>query len=405
MVLRLKRHTRLLAAGAAAGVLLGAVAPALAQAPGPRPASVQQVDVNVFYAPLAEHGTWVSHPVYKYVWVPTGLDASWRPYQEGRWVWTDDGWYWDSAEPFAWAVYHYGRWGYDPDYGWFWVPGDTWAPAWVKWRRGGGHTGWAPIAPDAPGYAYGPPRRYEAPVAESWVFVEDRYVAAPDLTVRVLPIAALASWLATDARPYDPYYGNGRVVTRFVPPQEFGTVVEREVITRRVVYVNRYDQVFDDTGGARLGIYRPYVTAAQDIPPPPRVIRDVPAERRLLIRQYVGPEAPAAIAPSAALLGVLAPDQRQALREARFSGNETAYRQDVERFREMRESQLQREWADAERNRADYERTRLETLRQREQMQQRILQQRQQRATQVIEQLERERPNAVPPALPQAPNA
>ncbi|WP_029004639.1 DUF6600 domain-containing protein [Azorhizobium doebereinerae] len=402
----LKRPARVLVAGIAASFLLGGViAPAQAQ-PAPRPAAArQQVDINVFYAPLAEHGTWVAHPTYQYVWVPSGLDASWRPYQDGRWLWTDDGWYWDSAEPFAWATYHYGRWGYEPDYGWYWVPGDTWAPAWVQWRRGGGRTGWAPVAPDAPGYAYGAPRRYDVPVAESWVFVEDRYLAAPDLAARVLPVAALAAWLGGNPRSYDPAYGNGRVVTRFVPPTEFGDVVEREVITRRLVYVDRYQEEFDDTGGARIGIYRPYIGRPADIPPPPRVMRELPADRRIVIRQYVEPGAAGILAPSAALLSVLGPDQRRALRDARFSGDERAYHQDIDRYRADREQQLQQEWQQAERNRAAFERARLDGLRQREQMQRQILEQRQQRATQVIERLERERPDAVPPALPQAPNA
>ena len=62
------------------------------------------------------------------------------------------GWYWDSYEPFAWAVYHYGRWGFDPAYNWYWVPGDTWSPAWVQWRYGDQYVGWAPEPP----HAYGP---------------------------------------------------------------------------------------------------------------------------------------------------------------------------------------------------------------------------------------------------------
>ena len=45
----------------------------------------------------------------------------------------------------SWGVvtYHYGRWYEDPREGWVWVPGSTWAPAWVSWREGGGYCGWA----------------------------------------------------------------------------------------------------------------------------------------------------------------------------------------------------------------------------------------------------------------------
>ena len=42
---------------------------------------------------------------------------------------------WASEEPFGWATYHYGRWGYSDRMGWFWVPGNRWAPAWVAWRQ------------------------------------------------------------------------------------------------------------------------------------------------------------------------------------------------------------------------------------------------------------------------------
>jgi hypothetical protein len=140
-----------------------------------------RAQIDVFYDGLNRHGSWVRHPDFSYVWLPR-RGPGWRPYQEGRWIWTDDyGWFWESAEPFAWAVYHFGRWGYDPDFGWFWVAGDTWAPAWVTWRIGGGGIGWAPLAPDRRGFAFGPPRRFAPAVVEGWVFVEARKFADPDL--------------------------------------------------------------------------------------------------------------------------------------------------------------------------------------------------------------------------------
>ena len=86
---------------------------------------------DMFYDELADHGRWVEHPRYGWVWYPTRVRSDWRPYSEGRWAWTDRyGWYWESYEPFGWATYHYGRWGYDDRYGYIWVPGDELAPAW-----------------------------------------------------------------------------------------------------------------------------------------------------------------------------------------------------------------------------------------------------------------------------------
>lgn len=96
---------------------------------------------------LSNYGGWRTSSRFGDVWVPS-VRTEWRPYTEGRWVWTDDGWYWQSTEPFGDVVYHYGRWAYDPDFGWVWIAGDQWAPAWVVWRQGGNDVGWAPAPPD-----------------------------------------------------------------------------------------------------------------------------------------------------------------------------------------------------------------------------------------------------------------
>lgn len=99
-----------------------------------------------FRSTLRTHGDWYVSPRYGEVWRPR-VSVGWRPYYYGSWLWTDEGWYWDSDEPFAWAVYHYGRWVWDPAWGWVWVPGYVWAPAWVTWRFGIDAIGWAPLGP------------------------------------------------------------------------------------------------------------------------------------------------------------------------------------------------------------------------------------------------------------------
>lgn len=110
-------------------------------------ASVQVRARADFDVPLAAHGSWAEIRTYGRCWRPAGVAVSWRPYCDGRWVWTDCGWYWESDEPWAWACYHYGRWVHDWQLGWFWVPDVEWAPAWVYWRVGGGFIGWAPCPP------------------------------------------------------------------------------------------------------------------------------------------------------------------------------------------------------------------------------------------------------------------
>ncbi len=108
---------------------------------------VNVASVDQFYEPLGSYGAWVDVGTYGRCWHPAHVEAGWRPYCSGSWVWTDGGWYWDSDEQWAWACYHYGRWADDPYYGWVWVPGTEWGPAWVSFRRGGGYVAWAPLSP------------------------------------------------------------------------------------------------------------------------------------------------------------------------------------------------------------------------------------------------------------------
>ena len=95
-------------------------------------------------------GAWRETSDYGFVWQPREAeDRDWRPYTDGRWVYTDAGWTWVSEEPFGWATYHYGRWVRLRRVGWVWVPGDEWAPAWVSWRTSKDYVGWAPLPPEA----------------------------------------------------------------------------------------------------------------------------------------------------------------------------------------------------------------------------------------------------------------
>ncbi len=133
-------------------------------------------DANIedFYEPLANYGTWVDTPEYGRVWQPADDVAGedFVPYaSDGAWAANDDGdWVFQSKyeNEFGWATYHYGRWAEHDDYGWVWVPGTTWAPSWVEWRYGGGYVGWVPMGP--PGVTF---------VEDRWFFVEERSFGAP----------------------------------------------------------------------------------------------------------------------------------------------------------------------------------------------------------------------------------
>ncbi len=102
-----------------------------------------------FYTSLSPYGTWIEFNDGVYGWKPVNMVRGWEPYSNGRWLWTSDGWYWDSYEPFGYIVFHYGRWYFDNYYGWLWIPDYQWAPAWVEWRYDDAYIGWAPLPPYA----------------------------------------------------------------------------------------------------------------------------------------------------------------------------------------------------------------------------------------------------------------
>lgn len=107
------------------------------------------VSFNYFYSTLTPYGEWIELDDGLFAWHPYRTHRHWQPYTVGRWVWSDYGWYWDSYEPYGWAVYHYGRWYYDEYYGWIWIPDYDWGPAWVEWRYSDDFIGWAPLPPYA----------------------------------------------------------------------------------------------------------------------------------------------------------------------------------------------------------------------------------------------------------------
>ena len=112
-------------------------------------AHADEVNFDVFYNSLSDDGDWYNTPEYGYVWQPfvAYKTDKWRPYADGYWAQTDDGWTWVSYENFGWATYHYGRWTRLKDTGWVWVPGYDWGPGWVSWRTNDDYVGWAPLPP------------------------------------------------------------------------------------------------------------------------------------------------------------------------------------------------------------------------------------------------------------------
>jgi len=101
-------------------------------------------EVLPYAGELDYYGEWNRDPAYGVVWVPA-VSAHWRPYHRGRWMYRPIGWTWVSYDPWGYAPYHYGRWEFLPAYGWCWLPGRVYAPAWVGWGYSGGYVGWCPL--------------------------------------------------------------------------------------------------------------------------------------------------------------------------------------------------------------------------------------------------------------------
>ncbi|HEX3108598.1 MAG TPA: DUF6600 domain-containing protein, partial [Thermoanaerobaculia bacterium] len=109
--------------------------------------SSRYLDRSLAYADadLSSNGSWVYVSGFStWCWRPH-VAAGWRPYFNGEWVSGPSGaLIWASYEPWGWVPYHYGRWALDPFYGWVWLPGAGYSPAWVYWMYSPGYVGWAP---------------------------------------------------------------------------------------------------------------------------------------------------------------------------------------------------------------------------------------------------------------------
>src|SRR5947209_5727520 len=68
-----------------AAVSAPAAAPALPSTGSSKAPVRQDVDVSIFYDRLSPYGRWTSDDQYGDVWLPSGVEAGWRPYNHGYW--------------------------------------------------------------------------------------------------------------------------------------------------------------------------------------------------------------------------------------------------------------------------------------------------------------------------------
>jgi uncharacterized protein DUF6600 len=157
------------------------------------PPSHAELSFDVAYSDLSPHGSWLVSAQYGRVWQPQVYESGWNPYYDGHWAYTDLGWSWVSDYEWGAIPYHYGTWTFDPAFGWVWVPGTVWAPAWVVFRTGPEGIGWAPVAP---GFSVGLSFAAAAPASSSFVFVSTRDFAAPRIRSCVVPEAQARTYMS-----------------------------------------------------------------------------------------------------------------------------------------------------------------------------------------------------------------
>jgi hypothetical protein len=212
-------------------------------APQPAPAPQEMVRYGAedepFYEDLAPHGEWVHVSGPGWVWYPYRVPAGWRPYGYGRWVYTDYGWTWSSEETYGWVVYHYGRWYDHPEYGWVWVPGTEWGPAWVAWHEGGGYVGWAPLPWQVTWHAgigldWGNVNINVALGPSAWYFVRDRDLVAPNLRGCIVAPARNVTLIRNTVHVTNYVYVDNRIVDRSVRKEKIGRAVGHTIPSYRV---------------------------------------------------------------------------------------------------------------------------------------------------------------------------
>ncbi|MCX6564750.1 MAG: hypothetical protein NTU60_14285 [Candidatus Aminicenantes bacterium] len=247
----------------------------------PRPRDYPQADVgdygetslSYFYDYLSPHGAWVHFSPHGYVWVPRHMGYRWRPYTMGHWAWTDYGWTWVSEEEWGWACFHYGRWGFDDDIGWFWVPGTVWAPAWVVWRSGPSYFGWAPVPPGIEfslGYGFSS-REFDVP-HHHWIFVESRYFMDRRLDSYIFPFERNLTVIRYTELHQNIVVRNNRVFNEGIDVDTVRRATRQRISRQTIEDDRRPGPVRDELN--RVRIYRPDIKESKESAPKRFVSRD-----------------------------------------------------------------------------------------------------------------------------------
>ena len=134
----------------------------------------------------------------KWAFTPTDHLA---PYTDGRWIYTEYGWYWKGARPHSWLTEHYGYWKRSAAKVWSWYPGPEWLPEIVEIRASSKYIGWRSAEVDSDGtFVETPIDRFSK--TDEWTFVTLAQFAnpiTPDLVAKP-EVARIQLEESTDCR-------------------------------------------------------------------------------------------------------------------------------------------------------------------------------------------------------------
>ncbi len=156
-----------------------------------------KADFDTVLQLLNPYGVW-SKIDGKWAFTPADHEA---PYTDGRWIYTEYGWYWKGRLPHSWATEHYGYWKRGADKVWSWYPGPYWLPEIVEIRATSKYIGWRSGEVDEDGnFVEQPIDRYSKP--DEWTFVTLAQFANPIRPALVAPPAVAKNQLeeSTDCR-------------------------------------------------------------------------------------------------------------------------------------------------------------------------------------------------------------
>ena len=220
------------------------------------------VSISVFHDDLAPYGRWVGAGSYGNCFVPR-VAAGWAPYVDGQWIYTDYGWTWVSNDPFGDVPFHYGTWTWFDPYGWIWVPGTVWAPAWVTWAYGDDYVGWAPVPPSFRFTAAGYVGAAVVLPATRYVFVPTRqFVGVPVASVR-LPAERNSVIFARTEKTTGYRVNNGIVRTAGPPTARIERVAGQKIAPVSIDRVRARPTTLADAGAGSASRVRVAAPAAE----------------------------------------------------------------------------------------------------------------------------------------------